>query len=73
MLGRVMMANPANPLVELQRLGQSPWHDNISRGLLTSGKLKKMVAVCESLSISARFGSSSVVPVVTASLPRMYS
>lgn len=32
-----------NPLVELQRLGQSPWHDNISRGLLTSGKLKKMV------------------------------
>src|SRR5678810_351776 len=36
----VMMANP---LVELQRLGQSPWHDNISRGLLTSGKLKKMV------------------------------
>ena len=32
----------ANPLVELQRLGQSPWHDNISRGLLTSGKLKKM-------------------------------
>ena len=33
----------ANPLVELQRLGQSPWHDNISRGLLTSGKLKKMV------------------------------
>jgi transaldolase/glucose-6-phosphate isomerase len=39
-----MMANPANPLVEMQRLGQSPWHDNISRGLLTSGKLKKMVA-----------------------------
>ena len=34
----------ANPLVELQRLGQSPWHDNISRGLLTSGKLEKMVA-----------------------------
>src|SRR6185369_14577959 len=24
--------------------GQSPWHDNISRGLLTSGKLKRMVA-----------------------------
>jgi transaldolase/glucose-6-phosphate isomerase len=33
-----------NPLVELQRLGQSPWHDNISRGLLTSGTLEKMVA-----------------------------
>lgn len=32
-----------NPLVELQRLGQSPWHDNITRGLLTSGDLKKMV------------------------------
>jgi transaldolase/glucose-6-phosphate isomerase len=34
----------SNPLVELQRLGQSPWHDNISRGLLTSGQLKRMVA-----------------------------
>ncbi|MGH2520956.1 MAG: bifunctional transaldolase/phosoglucose isomerase [Anaerolineales bacterium] len=32
-----------NPLVELQRLGQSPWHDNIRRLLLTSGKLKQMV------------------------------
>ena len=32
-----------NPLVELQKLGQSPWHDNIRRELLTSGKLKKMV------------------------------
>lgn len=32
-----------NPLVELQRLGQSPWHDNIRRELLTSGKLRKMV------------------------------
>ena len=33
-----------NPLVELQRLGQSPWHDNIRRNLLTSGALKRMVA-----------------------------
>ena len=33
----------ANPLVELQKLGQSPWHDNIRRELLTSGKLRKMV------------------------------
>jgi len=33
-----------NPLVELQRLGQSPWHDNISRSLLTSGQLRRMVA-----------------------------
>ena len=32
-----------NPLVALQELGQSPWHDNIRRGLLTSGALKKMV------------------------------
>ncbi len=34
---------PKNPLVELQKLGQSPWHDNIRRDLLTTGKLKKMV------------------------------
>jgi transaldolase len=32
-----------NPLINLQRLGQSPWHDNIRRGLLTSGELEKMV------------------------------
>jgi transaldolase/glucose-6-phosphate isomerase len=32
-----------NPLVQLQQLGQSPWHDNIRRDLLTSGALKKMV------------------------------
>jgi len=32
-----------NPLIELQKLGQSPWHDNIRRQLLTSGALKKMV------------------------------
>lgn len=32
-----------NPLVELQRLGQSPWHDNIRRELLTSGALARMV------------------------------
>jgi transaldolase/glucose-6-phosphate isomerase len=32
-----------NPLVELQNLGQSPWHDNIRRQLLTSGALQKMV------------------------------
>jgi transaldolase/glucose-6-phosphate isomerase len=30
-------------LNELQRLGQSPWHDNIHRGLLTSGALARMV------------------------------
>jgi len=32
-----------HPLLELQRLGQSPWHDNIHRGLLTSGTLARMV------------------------------
>lgn len=32
-----------SPLIQLQHLGQSPWHDNIRRGLLTSGALKKMV------------------------------
>lgn len=31
------------PLIELQKLGQSPWHDNIRRALITSGALKKMV------------------------------
>lgn len=33
-----------HPLIEMQKLGQSPWHDNIRRDLLTSGKLAKMVA-----------------------------
>jgi transaldolase len=32
-----------NPLLELQKLGQSPWHDNIRRDLLTSGALARMV------------------------------
>jgi len=33
-----------NPLVILQRLGQSPWHDNIRRDLITSGALARMIA-----------------------------
>ncbi len=33
----------ANPLIRMQQLGQSPWHDNIKRQLLTTGALKKMV------------------------------
>ena len=33
----------ANPLVELQNYGQSVWHDNISRGLLDSGKLQRLI------------------------------
>jgi transaldolase len=32
-----------NPLVELKRLGQSFWYDNISRELIQSGELKKMI------------------------------
>ncbi|MBI3363248.1 MAG: bifunctional transaldolase/phosoglucose isomerase, partial [Chloroflexi bacterium] len=32
-----------NPLVELQKLGQSIWYDNIRRGLLVSGELKKLI------------------------------
>lgn len=33
----------ANPLIELEKLGQSIWIDNISRGMLNSGELKKLV------------------------------
>jgi transaldolase / glucose-6-phosphate isomerase len=36
-------AQPTNPLLELQRLGQSPWHDNIHRALLRSGDLARLV------------------------------
>ena len=32
-----------NPLVELQKLGQSPWLDNIRRDQLVSGELARMV------------------------------
>lgn len=32
-----------HPLLQLQALGQSPWHDNIRRGLLVNGDLKRMV------------------------------
>lgn len=32
-----------NPLVKLQQLGQSPWHDNIRRDQLSSGELLRMV------------------------------
>jgi transaldolase / glucose-6-phosphate isomerase len=33
-----------SPLLRLQQLGQSPWHDNIRRAQLTSGALERMVA-----------------------------
>jgi transaldolase / glucose-6-phosphate isomerase len=35
--------SPTTPLQALQHLGQSPWHDNITRGLLVSKALKTMV------------------------------
>jgi transaldolase/glucose-6-phosphate isomerase len=33
----------ANPLLEVQKFGQSIWYDNIRRGLITSGELQTMV------------------------------
>lgn len=33
----------SNPLIEVQKYGQSIWYDNIGRGLITSGDLKRMV------------------------------
>lgn len=33
----------ANPLVEVQKFGQSIWYDNIRRGIITSGQLQGMV------------------------------
>ena len=33
-----------HPLLVMQQLGQSPWHDNIRRDLLTSGALARMIA-----------------------------
>lgn len=32
-----------NPLVEVQRFGQSIWYDNIRRGIITSGALQSMI------------------------------
>lgn len=32
-----------NPLVQLQKFGQSPWYDYIRRGLITSGEIKAMI------------------------------
>ncbi|MFQ5935368.1 MAG: bifunctional transaldolase/phosoglucose isomerase [Acidiferrobacterales bacterium] len=33
----------SNPLVEVQKFGQSIWYDNIRRSLITSGELQQMV------------------------------
>lgn len=43
MNARLTGTKVANPLVELQNLGQSVWLDNISRGILDSGELKKLI------------------------------
>ena len=32
-----------NPIIELTKLGQSIWHDNIERKLITSGELKRLI------------------------------
>jgi len=32
-----------NPLVEVQKFGQSVWYDNIRRGIITSGELQSMI------------------------------
>lgn len=33
----------SNPLIDVQKYGQSIWYDNIRRGILTSGELKRLV------------------------------
>ena len=35
--------NAANPLVRLGELGQSPWYDYITRDLLASGELARLI------------------------------
>ncbi|NIQ38725.1 MAG: bifunctional transaldolase/phosoglucose isomerase [Proteobacteria bacterium] len=42
-----------NPLIELQKLGQSIWYDNIRRGLLTSGELKQMLDAGEIVGVTS--------------------
>ncbi|MBA2626909.1 MAG: transaldolase, partial [Gemmatimonadales bacterium] len=32
-----------NPLIRLGELGQSPWYDNITRDLITSGRLARLI------------------------------
>ena len=42
-----------NPLIDLQKLGQSIWYDNIRRGLLTSGELKGMIDAGEIVGVTS--------------------
>ncbi|NOZ27007.1 MAG: bifunctional transaldolase/phosoglucose isomerase [Chloroflexi bacterium] len=37
------MKHDENPLRRLRELGQSVWYDNIQRGLITSGELKRLI------------------------------
>ena len=37
------MARTANPLLQLNKLGQSPWLDFISREIINSGELKRLI------------------------------
>ena len=34
---------PTNPLIRLGQLGQSPWYDFITRDLIASGKLARLI------------------------------
>jgi transaldolase len=38
-----MNANAPNPLLELRKLGQSAWLDDISRGMLADGSLARLI------------------------------
>ncbi|MFQ5667076.1 MAG: bifunctional transaldolase/phosoglucose isomerase [Candidatus Binatia bacterium] len=42
-MARHIAPGPTNPLVELLTLGQSVWYDNISRDLIDSGELQRMI------------------------------
>ncbi|MCK5551527.1 MAG: bifunctional transaldolase/phosoglucose isomerase, partial [Deltaproteobacteria bacterium] len=42
-----------NPLIEIQKFGQSIWYDNIRRGLLTSGELKGMIDAGEIVGVTS--------------------
>src|SRR5579884_2827342 len=43
----------ANPLLELQKQGQSVWYDNIDRAQLASGQFKKMLSEDGILGVTA--------------------
>jgi hypothetical protein len=38
-----MSESNGNPNLEVQKLGQSFWYDNIQRGIVKSGELKKLI------------------------------